>query len=181
MKKGISTSADVKRLVYLAIFSALIVVTQTLSIPIFGAFETSALTVACIIIGAALLGIRGGAILGGVFSIVVMLLPGTMFYIQESLLFTVIVVFAKGIAAGVVAGVVYKLLSRFNKYLAVIVSGIAAVTVNTGIFILGSILFFNGVFADFVETILLVSYPIEIAVSVILAPATLRIVNIKQK
>ncbi len=181
MKKIRGKSTDVKRIVYLAVFAALIVVTQTLSIPIFGAFETAALTVACIVIGSAILGVGGGAILGAVFGLVVLLLPGTAGYIQESLFYTIVVVFSKGIFAGVVSGLSFKLLNGINRYFAVIISAVLAVTVNTGIFILGSILFFNGVFSDFVEVVLLVSYPIELAVSVVLSPAVLRIINIKKK
>lgn len=89
--------------------------------------------------------------------------------------------FIKGIIAGVCAGALYKLLNRFNKYVAVLVSGIAAVTANTGIFILGSVLFFEASFAAMMTVALLISYLIELGTSVLLAPIALRVINIKSK
>lgn len=67
---------DVRKMTYLAIFSALVFVLQIMAIPVGGFFESSALPVAVIVIGAALFGIRGGAWLGFVFGIAVMILPG---------------------------------------------------------------------------------------------------------
>ena len=52
---------DVRKMTYLAIFSALVFVLQIMAIPVGGFFESSALPVAVIVIGAALFGIRGGA------------------------------------------------------------------------------------------------------------------------
>ena len=178
---------DVRKLTYLAIFSALVFVFQVMAIPVGGFFETSALPVAVIVIGAALFGIKGGAWLGFVFGIAVMILPGTQVYLTfgnnavYSTFCTIAVVFVKGIFAGAAAGVVFKLLNRFNRYFAVLTSGIAAVTVNTGIFILGSILFFEASIAAMMTLALLVSYLIELAVSILLAPIALRFINIKNK
>ncbi|MBR2432181.1 MAG: hypothetical protein IKB23_04620, partial [Clostridia bacterium] len=72
---------DVRKMTYLAIFSALVFVLQIMAIPVGGFFESSALPVAVIVIGAALFGIRGGAWLGFVFGIAVMILPGTQVYL----------------------------------------------------------------------------------------------------
>ena len=178
---------DVRKLTYLAIFSALVFVLQIMAIPVGGFFETSALPVAVIVIGAALFGIRGGGWLGFVFGIAVMILPGTQVYLTfgnnavYSAFCTIAVVFIKGIVAGVAAGAVYKLLCKFNKYVAVLTAGIAAVTCNTGIFLLGSILFFEASFAAMMTVALLISYLIELGASVLLAPIVLRVINIKGK
>ena len=86
----------------------------------------------------------------------------------------------KGILAGIASGYVYKLLEKFNRYLAVICAGATAVTVNTGIFILGSVLFFEASFAALMSVALLISYLIELFISIVLAPATMRIIAIKQ-
>ena len=178
---------DVRKMTYLAIFSALVFVLQIMAIPVGGFFESSALPVAVIVIGAALFGIRGGAWLGFVFGIAVMILPGTQVYLTfgsnqvYSIFCTVGVVFIKGIIAGACAGALYKLLNRSNKYVAVLVSGIAAVTANTGIFILGSVLFFEASFAAMMTVALLISYLIELGTSVLLAPIALRVINIKSK
>lgn len=179
-------TVDVRRLAYLAILSALVFVAQIIAIPVGGFFETSALPMAVIVIGAALLGTRAGGVLGLVFSIAVICLPGTQVYLTFgsnkvlSVFCTVLVVFLKGILAGVGAGFVYKLLEKFNRYVAVLLSGAAAVTVNTGIFIVGSVLFFDATFAALMTATLLISYLLELGTTIILAPAVLRIISIKK-
>ncbi len=183
----IKKSLDIRRLAYLAIFSALVFVTQIIAIPVGGFFETSAIPMAVIVIGSAILGIRAGGVLGMVFGIAVLILPGTQVYLTfgdnkfVSVFCTVLVVFFKGIFAGLASGVVYKLLERFNRYLAVLCAGISAVTVNTGIFILGSVMFFEASFAALMTVALLISYLIELGTSIVIAPAALRIINIKKK
>lgn len=178
---------NVKRLAYLAIFSALVFVTQLLAIPVGGFFETSAIPMAVIVIGSAILGIKAGGVLGVVFSIVVLILPGTQAYLTfgdnrfVSVFCTILVVFFKGVFAGLAAGAVYKLLERFNRYVAVLSAGISAVTVNTGLFILGSILFFEAKFAAIMSIALLISYLVELGTTIIIAPAALRIINLKKK
>ena len=44
--------------------------------------------------------------------------------------------------SGLCAGFAYKLLEKVNRYLAVLVSAVVCPVVNTGIFILGSFIFF---------------------------------------
>ena len=185
-KRFSKDSIDVRRLAYLAILAALVFVAQVMAIPVGGFFETSALPMAVIVIGAALLGTRAGGVLGLVFSIAVICLPGTQVYLTfgsnkvVSVFCTILVVFLKGILAGVAAGAVYKLLEKVNRFLAVLLSGAAAVTVNTGIFIIGSVLFFEATFAALMTAALLVSYLLELGTTVILAPAVLRIISIKK-
>lgn len=179
-------SLDVRKMTYLAIFTAIVFVLQILAIPVGGFFESSALPVAVIVIGTAILGIGAGAWLGFIFGVAVMILPGTQAYLTfgnngvYSAFCTVGVVFLKGIACGAVAGLIYKLVERYNRYVAIIAAGICAVTVNTGIFILGSVLFFEASFAVMMTTVVFISYPIELAVSVLLAPVALRVINIKK-
>ncbi len=180
-------SVDVKRLAYLGILSALVFATTLMGIPIGGFFETSALPMAVIVIGSAMLGIRAGGILGAVFSIAVIILPGTSVYLTfgdnrfVSVFCTILVVFFKGVLAGIASGAVYKLLEKVNKYIAVLTAGISAVTVNTGIFIIGSVLFFEASFAAIMSVALLINYLIEVGTGIIVAPAVLRILNIKKK
>lgn len=179
-------SVDVQRLAYLAILSALVFIAQIMAIPVGGFFETSALPMAVIVIGAAFLGTRAGGILGLVFSIAVICLPGTQVYLTFgsnrvfSVFCTILVVFLKGICAGLGAGFVYKLVERFNRYLAALAAGVTAVTVNTGIFIIGSILFFEASFAALMTMALLVSYLVELFVSVALAPTVMRVISLKK-
>ena len=178
---------DVHRLAYLAILSALVFVTQIIAIPVGVFFETSALPMAVIVIGSALLGVRAGGILGFVFSIAVLCLPGTQVYLTfgnnrvVSVFCTLLVVIIKGVTAGLASGYVYKLLEKYNRYLAVLCAGISAVTANTAIFVIGSVLFFEASFAALMSIALLISYLIELGTSIILAPVTLRLISIKIK
>ena len=185
-KRFSKENVDVRRLAYLAILAALVFVAQIIAIPIGGFFETSALPMAVIVIGAALLGTRAGGILGLVFSIAVICLPGTQVYLTfgnnrfVSVFCTILVVFLKGILAGVASGAVYRALEKVNRFVAVLLSGVSAVTVNTGIFIIGSVLFFDATFAALMTVALLISYLLELGTTIVLAPAVLRIISIKK-
>ena len=55
---------------------------------------------------------------------------------------TIITVLVKGTACGAVAGVVYKLLSKWNSFAGVLGASLICPIVNTGIFLLGCQLFF---------------------------------------
>ena len=128
-------SIDVKRLVYIAVFTAIVVVLQFIPIKI-GTFEL-ALSVPIIVIGAALCGATVGAWLGFVFGFVVLLLPGTSAFLSFNLFGTIVTVLLKGILAGLLAGLAYRAVARFNKYVGCLVSAITATVVNTSVFLIG--------------------------------------------
>jgi uncharacterized membrane protein len=99
----------------------------------------------------------------------------------------------KGILAGLCAGLVYRLLEKRNRYLAVIVSAIVAPVVNTGIFLLGCLVFFmdavNGgavaegmsVGAYLIVVFVGLNFVLELLTNIVLSPTILKILNIKQK
>ena len=99
----------------------------------------------------------------------------------------------KGILSGLCAGLVYKLLERFNKYFAVVVSAIVCPVVNTGIFLLGSMIFFMdtvnggavaaGMSAGAYLIIFFVglNFVFELVANVVVSPAILRLINIFEK
>ena len=70
-----SKKIDIKKMTYLAILTAIVVVLQFIPIKI-ATFEL-ALSVPVIVVGAALCGVGAGAWLGFVFGAVVLMLPGT--------------------------------------------------------------------------------------------------------
>lgn len=107
----------------------------------FGPFNIT-LSLAPMIIGAALLGPKASAWLGFVFSFIVLFEPSTALFMSLSPLATVLVVLVKGTAAGFVGGLVYRLICKKNSYAAAIVTGIVMPLVNTGLFLLGTLLFF---------------------------------------
>ena len=173
------TSIDIKKLVYLALLTGVVVVLQFIPIKI-GTFEL-ALSVPVIVIGAALLGMGAGTWLGFVFGFVVLLLPGTAAYLSLNTFGTILTVILKGALAGFTAALVYKLLIKLNRYAAVLVAAIVATVVNTGVFLVGSLLFFGGDIAFVINVLISINFLIELVVNIVLVPTVYRVINIKKK
>ncbi len=173
------TILDIKRLVYLAVFTAIVVVLQFIPIKI-GTFEL-ALSVPVIVIGAALLGAGAGTWLGFVFGFVVLLLPGTAAYLSFNAFGTVLTVILKGALAGLCAAFVYKLFKAINLYAAALLSAIAATFVNTGVFLVGSLIFFESDIATVIGVLISVNFLIELLVNIVLVPTVYRVINIKKR
>lgn len=173
-----SKSLDVKKMTYLALFTALVVVFQCIPIKI-ATFEL-ALSVPIMIIGAAICGTLAGGWLGLVFSVVVLFLPGTAAFLSFSPVGTVVTVLAKGVTAGFFAGLTYKALEKTNIYVAAIVSALVATFTNTGIFLIGSILFFESDIATVVGVFISINFIIELIVNLVLVPTVVRIIKIKK-
>ena len=124
-----------------AILTALVVVLQCMGQFIrFGMFSIS-LVLIPIVIGAATCGPKISTWLGFIFGVVVLFTDAGAF-LAVSVPGTVITVLTKGMACGLVAGLVYKWIEKKNRYLAVMAAAIACPVVNTGIFLIGCVLFF---------------------------------------
>ena len=139
-KKRIPT----RTLTGLALLTAIVVVLQLLGSFIrFGPFSIS-LVLIPIVVGAALYGAAAGAWLGGVFGLVVLLSGDAGAFLAVNPLGTILTVLVKGALAGFCAGLVYRLFARpgKNEVPAVVCAAVAAPVVNTGIFLLGCLLFF---------------------------------------
>lgn len=137
--KGFTTN----KLVIGAMMTALVVIFQYLATytTFFGPFST-AIGLIPIVIGAAMCGTAIGAWLGFVFGFVVLITGGANLFLAYNIPGTLITVLAKGIACGFAAGIVNKLLTKFNSDVAAIASAIVCPIVNTGIFLLGCLIFF---------------------------------------
>ena len=199
---------DTRKLTTLAIFTALIIVLQLVSalltrfVPVIPVSIT--LTLVPIVVGAALYGVSAGAYLGGVMGLVVLLfcilnldLGGAMVW-NANPFFCIIVCMVKGIAAGAVAALVYRAVHNKNQIAGAICAGIAAPVVNTGIFVLGMLLFFRptltlwmegwaantGNAPDLMLYIILglagINFLVELCVNLVLAPIIVRIINARQ-
>ena len=139
----------------------------------------ASLVIIPIVLGVASCGVGAGAWLGGVFSLIVMFDPTTVPFLQFNSIFTVLLVFAKGVGAGVLSGLVFKFIAKKNKYLAIIVAALSAPVINTGIFVLGCILFFReltgvGIYSLFTS----VNFVVELVVNVILVPTVYHLLTI---
>jgi hypothetical protein len=145
------------------------------------------------VLGAALCGPFAGAWLGGVSGAIFFATADAAFWLGLSIPGTIITVMVKGILAGLCAGLVYHLLEKRNRYLAVIASAIVCPVVNTGIFLLGCLAFFmdavgGGAAAEgmSVGAYLIVffvglNFVFELLTNIVLSPTILKILNIKQK
>ena len=186
-------SMAVRTLTGVAILTAIVIVLQLLGQFIrFGPFSVS-LVLVPIVIGAALYGPWAGCWLGFVFGIVVLLQPDTGFFLNYNPFATIIVCLIKGAAAGLVAGLVYKAFEKVNAYLAVILAAIVCPVVNSGLFFIGSVLFFiplieeamsleagQGVKFVIVGMIGL-NFIFELIFNIVLSPVILRLIRLVKK
>ena len=158
-----------------------------------GGLASISLTLIPVVIGAALCGPLAGAWLGGVAGVIFFTTADAIFWFGLSIHGTVITVMIKGILSGFCAGLAYKLLEKLNRYLAVVVSAVVCPVVNTGIFLIGSLIFFmdtvsagataEGLSVGGYLIIFFVglNFVFELLVNIILSPAILRILNIGKK
>ncbi len=131
-----------RTMVGVALMMAIVVVLQFLGGGIkFGMFSIS-LVLVPIVVGSAVYGWKAGALLGFGFGAAVLLSGDAAAFMVINPLATVLVVLVKGAVCGLVAGLVYQLLQRYNKTLATFAAALICPVVNTGVFLVGCWLFF---------------------------------------
>ncbi len=180
-----------RTLVLGAVFTALVIILQLLGSFIrFGMFSVS-LVLLPIIIGAATCGYKIGTWLGFVFGMAVLLSGDATAFLVVNYWGTIITVLAKGTLCGLFAGLTYKMLSKFNQYLAVITAAIVCPVVNTGIFLIGCKLFFfetikswgaaagfNNAAAYMFLGLAGANFLFELGTNILLSPAVIRILKL---
>lgn len=189
--------ADIQRLTGIGILTAIIIVLQVFSTFVkFGPFSIT-LALIPIVVGAAIYGAGAGAYLGAVFSIIVITMcafgadvGGAMVWNASPWLCT-LVCMLKGTLAGFEAGVHYKALEKTNKIVATVAAALVSPIVNTGVFVLGMMIFFkdtliawaNG--ADLIVYIIFgltgFNFLIEVAVNLVLSPVVVQIMDAVKK
>lgn len=143
-------SLQTKRLVGIASLAALVVVLQLISNYI--QFGTVSITLALIpmVIGAILYGPLTGFGLGAIMGIVILTAPSTSTFLSFNAFTTILLCILKTGLAGLAAGWIYKGLIRLEclkkaKFpVAIIVPTLVAPMINTGLFILGTAIMFQG-------------------------------------
>ena len=195
------TKDNQRKLIYTAMFAAVVVILQMfVSIPL-GMF-TITLTLVPIMLGAILFGPLSGAFLGGVFGVVVAIQvitgaagPASTLMLVQAPVITVVLCILKGAVAGWVSGLVYQAIRKTEKTkLAVILSAVACPIVNTGIFCLGLVVFYNnllnewsiaggyaGAFTFILLGLIGLNFVVEFAVNVLLIPVSLRMMKIVKR
>ena len=194
MKTVNKHTQQIQRLVLLALLSAMVAV-----LAYFGGFirigglASISLTLIPVVIGSALCGPLAGAWLGGVAGAIFFTTADAPFWLGLSVFGTIVTVMIKGILSGFCAGLVYKLLEKTNRYFAILVSAIVCPVVNTGIFLLGCLVFFmdtvkSGATAEGMSVGLYLiiffvglNFIFELITNIILSPAMLRVIDIKNK
>lgn len=178
----------IKRMAGIALLMAMVVVMQFLGgmIPPVGGFSIS-LVLIPIVLGAAVFGPKAGAILGGTFSVVVIIncitgadAGGAMVF-QANPILCILVVMAKGILAGLASGGIYAAVKGYNGYVAMILAAIVAPVVNTGVFVVCMYLFFIDVLAAWagggnvlgyiLTGLILANFVPELIINVVFSPA----------
>jgi len=108
-----------------------------------------------IVVGAVLYGPAIGAFLGGVFGLIVIIMivvgmdPASMAMMQFNAVGTVITCMVKGILAGLVSGLVYKMFAKTkNKKTGYVLASACAPIMNTGFYVLMVITIFKGLMED---------------------------------
>ena len=184
---------NVRTIVGMGVLTALVIVLQAIgSVIRFGTFSIT-LVLVPIIVGAALYGWKAGAWLGFVFGIMVLATDAGAF-LAISVPGTISTCLLKGILAGAAAGIVYQLFENKTKLGAVIGAGIVCPVVNTGVFLLGCLVFFLNTVKEwgagagyenvgkyFLFGFVGLNFVIELAINLVLATAIVRILNIIKK
>lgn len=192
-----NTKTDTRRLVTLAIFTALIIVLQLLSNVLKVGTVSITLSLVPIVVGSALYGSKAGAYLGAVLGVVVTLCcmtgldaGGAMVWAANPFLCALVCI-GKTTVAGAIAGGVYRLISKKSPLAGAVTAGILCPVVNTGIFILGMALFFKETLnlwaggTDVVYYALIgltgINFVVELLINLILASVIVRIINARAK
>lgn len=179
-----------KTMVGIGLFTAIVVVLQLLGGGIrFGIFSIS-LVLVPIVVGSAVYGWQAGAWLGFAFGITVLLSGDANAFMVVDPLATILVVLVKGTLCGLIAGIVFKLLSKYSRVLAVVASGVVCPVVNTGVFLLGCQLFFLPTirewaamygYADAGTYMILglagINFLIELCTNIVLAPVITQLIR----
>lgn len=183
-------------LVELGLLTAIVIVLQVFAETLAIRFSTFSITLvlAPIVIGAALYGWKAGAWLGFVFGAVVLISGDAAPFLAVNAPGAIITCLLKGMLAGAAAGAVYKLLEKKNQLLAVIAAAVVCPVVNTGVFLIGCLLFFletvkswgagagyENVGAYFLFGFVGLNFLIELAINLALSTTIVRLLNVIHK
>lgn len=187
-----------KYVAYLGVLTALVIAFQMLSGFMRIGATSFCLVLVPIVLGGMLLGVVAGAILGGIFGLVVIIdgLIGleqfTLYLLNVQPVFTVALCLLKGVAAGIIPALVYKLIAKKNKYVGAFTAALLAPVCNTGIFAIGAFLMLDSILPAlgnpsnspaYVVFVLLigVNFFVELALNLVLAPAIYTVNGVVEK
>ncbi len=192
MTAQMNNSEKIRKITFLGMMTAMVLILQQLAIftrPLFPAF-TITLVLVPIVLGSVVCGKIGGAWLGAAFGIAVFITHDADAFLTLNPFGTIVTVMAKGIFCGFAAALVYQLFSKKNIYLGVFLAAVACPVVNTGVFLVGSVVFFMdaisawaaaegvNVFEYMLFGFVGVNFVVELAINIVLAPVIIRLISI---
>ncbi len=186
-----------KRITYLAILSALVILFQCMATVIGVTWKVvPTLALIPIILGVVILGVWEGTFLGFVFSTVVFIFgisgydAGTYAMIQYKPVLATLLIFVKGCMAPFVAGIVYKLTKNKLPRASIWIASALCPIVNTLLYCLGMFFFLdflrgagynqNAMYLVFI-VLPGVNFLIEFTLNIVLTPAIVRVSSIFDK
>ena len=185
---------NTKNMVGVALFTAIVVVLQLLGGGIKAGMFSISLVLVPIVVGSAVYGWRAGAWLGFAFGVAVLLSGDAAAFLAVDVFGTILVVLLKGTLCGLLAGLLYKLLSKTNQVIAVFGAAILCPLVNTGVFLIGCRIFFYETVAEWGAALGFqnaaaymflglagVNFLIELGVNIVLAPMIVRLIKMRMK
>lgn len=162
----------------------------------FGPFSVS-LVLVPIVVGAAMYGSTAGAVFGGAFGVIVLIncisgvdAGGYMLWAVNPFL-TAVLCLAKGMLAGLAAGIVYSAISKRNVYIGIVCAAFICPVVNTGIFLAAMVFLYHDTLMMWAGDTPIVYYTfiglagvnflLEMGVNMLLSPLAARIINVVKK
>lgn len=176
-----SNNIKLRKFVILAILISLVIVLQLLSTTVkIGQFNFSFVIIP-IVLGGIFLGLKESIILGGVFGIMCIISglfgldAGTLAFLQINPTATIIICMVKAMLAAILSTLFFDIFYKMKEKLTIFGSTVAAIVypiVNTGIFLIGYMLFFNfeGLSFWVLLSAILVNFLFELITSIILVP-----------
>lgn len=182
---------QINKITGIAILGALVVVLQLFSNYVqFGSVSIT-LSLIPIVVGAVMYGPLTGFALGALSGILVFVAPSTMaLFWDYGVITTFLVCVLKMALAGLVSGILYKLIYKINNSFAAVTASVIVPIVNTGLFAIAAYLFYYDLLAGFAEgqnvvaflflSFIGINFIIEFFVNAILSTVVIRLTNINK-
>ena len=188
-----NTKSKTTKMAQMAVLSAIVVVLQVISYSIkIGTFNLSLVLIPIVLAGV-LFSPKDSAFLGGVFGAVVLIAciigadaGGNILWLANPFL-TAVVCLLKGIAAGLISGLCFQGLKKWNSLGATFAAAIVCPVVNTGIFLLFMSTVFRDILSAWAGSTDILSYMIvgltginfliELGVNLVFSPAISQIIK----
>ena len=185
---------NTKKLAGIGALTAIVVILQLLGGGIKFSMFSITLVLIPIVVGAALYGWKAGLWLGTAFGVAVLMSGDAGAFLSVDVLGTILVVLLKGALCGTIAGFVYQLLSKVNAFLATVCAALICPVVNTGVFLLGCLVFFMPTinqwalqlgYTDAGSYMILglvgINFLVEVGVNIVLVPVVTRLVRLSKQ